>query len=212
MLINILVDNINSWIMPYASRVAADLKKDNHEVLFCNNHSDVKEGDLAFFLSCEKIVKRDVLKKNKHNLVVHESWLPKGKGWSPLTWQILEGENEIPLTLFEAAETVDSGDIYLQEVVVFDGSELVEELRESQGEKTIELIKKFVSIYPNIVGKSMNGEETFYPRRTAKDSELDVNKSLAEQFNLLRVVDNERYPAFFNYRRHKYILKIYKAE
>ena len=39
----------------------------------------------------------------------------------------------------------------------------------------------------------------------------DSNKSLKEQFNLLRIVDNINYPAFFELDRHKYILKIEKA-
>jgi len=55
------------------------------------------------------------------------------------------------------------------------------------------------------------GSETFYERRRPKDSELDVSKSIADQFNLLRVVDNERYPAFFYHNGKKFILKIYEA-
>ena len=39
-----------------------------------------------------------------------------------------------------------------------------------------------------------------------------VDKTIKEQFNLLRVVDNEKYPAFFDYSGTRYLLKIYKAE
>ena len=35
------------------------------------------------------------------------------------------------------------------------------------------------------------GEESFYSRRWLSDSRLDVNKTIVEQFNLLRVVDNQ---------------------
>jgi methionyl-tRNA formyltransferase len=37
---------------------------------------------------------------------------------------------------------------------------------------------------------------------------LDPQKSLAEQFNILRVVDNDRYPAFFEWNGRRYNLKI----
>lgn len=47
------------------------------------------------------------------------------------------------------------------------------------------------------------GEESFYSRRMLKDSELDVNKSIREQFNLLRVADNNKYSAFFSYKWKK---------
>ncbi len=211
MKINILVDNKNSWIIPYAKKLSDELKV-NHDVNFCHEVNDIIDGDCAFFLSCEKIIKPDILKRNVHNLVVHGSWLPKGKGWSPLTWQILEGENKIPLTLFEAADKVDSGVIYLQDTISFEGHELIDELRRKQGEKTIELVKKFIDDYPNNISKKQSGDATFYLRRNPKDSELDIHKSIAEQFNLLRVVDNDRYPAFFNFLGHKYIIKIEKAE
>lgn len=211
MVINIVVDNPKSWMNPYAKRLAADLKS-RHTVFFVRDSKKVKTGDCAFYLSCEKIVPKDVLARNRHNIVVHESALPNGKGWSPLTWQILAGKNEIPITLFEAEERVDSGPIYLQEKMKFDGHELIDELHQVQGEATIRLVKIFLKKYSMINGKKQTGKESFYPRRTAKDSQLDIRKSIAEQFNLLRVADNEKYPAFFDYRGHRYILKIYKSK
>jgi spore coat polysaccharide biosynthesis predicted glycosyltransferase SpsG len=36
--------------------------------------------------------------------------------------------------------------------------------------------------------------------------------SIAEQFDLLRVVDPEHYPAFFDYRGKRYIIKMEKAD
>ena len=74
---------------------------------------------------------------NRHNLVVHESPLPTGTGWSPLTWQILEGTNQIQVVLFGAANEVDSGKIYLQEVLEFAGHELIDELQKAQAESTL---------------------------------------------------------------------------
>jgi methionyl-tRNA formyltransferase len=37
---------------------------------------------------------------------------------------------------------------------------------------------------------------------------LDQQRSLAEQFELLRVVDNVRYPAFFHWRGRRYELQV----
>ena len=55
---------------------------------------------------------KEILKKFRNNLVVHASDLPNGKGWSPLTWQILDGKKKIHVSLIEADEKVDSGKIY----------------------------------------------------------------------------------------------------
>ncbi len=114
------------------------------------------------------------------------------------------------MTLFEAVEKVDAGDIYLQEIMSFNGSELAQEIQEKQGNAVKKLVLEFISQYPNIKGKPQVGEDSFYSKRTSKDSELNIDKTISEQFNLLRVVDNERYPAFFIKDGQKYILKIYK--
>ncbi len=210
--IGIVVD-ADSWFVPYAEKLRKLLIKQGHKVTIANDHREITSPkDIVFILSYGKIVEKQFLLKNKHNIVVHESDLPQGKGWSPLTWQILDGKNKIPITLFEADEKVDSGVIYLQDTIELKGHELTDEIREQQAQKTINLIAKFIKSYVNSKGKTQQGQETFYPRRTPKDSELNPDKTIREQFNLLRVVDNERYPAFFNYKGHKYLLKIYKAK
>lgn len=210
MKVQLLADNPRSWIIPYAERLRDQLEERGINVRLIHKHEEVEQGDILCLLSCEKIFR--ALHLNKYNLVVHESDLPKGKGWSPLTWQVLEGKREIPVTLFEAVEQVDAGPVYGQEILQLDGTELLAELKHMQGEATTKLILNFIYKYPDVSGREQEGQSTFYKKRGPGDSELDVNKSIAEQFNLLRVCDNEQYPAFFKYRGKKYKLKIYEYE
>ncbi len=212
MKITLICDNINSWIIPYIIKLKELLDESQHESRIVHRHEDIERGDLAFFLGCERIVPQNILTLHTQNLVVHESRLPKGKGWSPVTWQVLEGKNNIPITLFEADSKVDSGDIYLQDEIVLEGHELLPEIKDLQGEYTIKLVMKFVKLYPDILGMKQEGDATYYPRRRPKDSQLDINKTIKEQFNLLRVVDNERYPAYFLLDGVKYYIKIEKGE
>lgn len=209
--ISFLTDNPKSWIIPHVDTLEKTISL-NHRVTRCFACEDIPRGDMSFFLSCEKIVPPHILKRNTHNLVVHPSRLPHGRGFSPLAWQILEGENKIPISLFEAEEKVDSGRVYYCDAIELTGYELNSEIKKLQGQKTIEMVMRFISNYPHVQGKPQQGIESFYKRRRGTDSELDINESIAEQFNLLRVVDNERYPAFFWYGGHKYTLKIYGEE
>jgi len=211
MKISFLTDNPTIWIIPYVDTLEEVVSR-YHQVIRCYDCEDIPNGDICFFLSCEKIVPSNILKRNTHNIVIHPSRLPHGKGFSPLAWQILEGKNEIPITLFEAEERVDSGVTYYRDTIKLEGHELNSEIKKLQAKKTMELILHFIDSYPNVKGYPQKGEESFYKKRGKKDSELDINKSIAEQFNLLRIVDNERYPAFFRYMGNKYILKIYKEE
>lgn len=210
MKVQILVDNLKSYIIPYAKELNTYFLKCGHESRLIHDSKDVETGDILFLLSCQKIFKE--LHLNKHNLVIHASDLPKGRGWSPMTWQILEGKNAIYVTLFEAVSQVDAGVIYLQELLEFDGTELLPELQKKLSKKIVKLAKEFVEMYPNITGREQFGEPTYYPKRTPKDSELDINKTIDEQFNLLRVCDNDQYPAFFIKNGVKYILKIEKEK
>lgn len=56
-----------------------------HRVLWTHRIEELQPGDLCFYLSCGQIVSGEVLAQFRNNLVVHESDLPSGKGWSPLT-------------------------------------------------------------------------------------------------------------------------------
>ena len=209
MLVQLLVDNSNSWIIPYAIKLKEKIiKQFSFSVNLIYKHEDVINGDVLCLLSCEKIFKK--LHLNNYNLVVHESDLPRGKGWSPLTWQILDGKNIIPITLFEALEKVDAGKIYYKDYIKLSGDELLSEIKHKQGEKTIDLIMNFLVDFNTIKGQIQVGESTFYRQRNYNDSELNVDDTIRNQFNLLRVCDNERYPAYFILNGKKYLLKIEK--
>lgn len=205
MKVQILVDNKNSWVVSYAYEFA---KKMNASLI--HDHSDIdNDGDVLILLSCEK--KLTDYGKNRFNLVAHASDLPEGKGWSPLTWQILEGRDKIIVSLIEAEDQIDSGVIYGKKELFLDGYELIEELRIKLVNVIFDLIVEFFDKYPHINGSTQSGESSYYKRRTLEDSMLDTSKTLDEQFDLLRVCDNERYPAFFVKNGHKYIIEIKKA-
>lgn len=207
-----IVSDHDSWINNYIPKFISSLEKIGHNINWVNDISKVGAGDICLLLGCSQIMKKTIMNKNNNNLVVHESDLPKGKGWSPMTWQILEGKNRIPISLFEIDEKIDGGVIYLKEKMLFNGYELIDEIRNTQAKYSFKLCKKFVLEYPKILklSKPQKGASSYYKRRGKKDSILDSQKSIEEQFNLLRVVDNDNYPAYFEIKGHRYKIKIEK--
>lgn len=208
--ITVLVDN-DSWILPYAEKLVQKLTELKYETRLARSADAIEYGWINFILGCTRIISEHALRLNQHNLVVHESGLPKGRGFAPMAWQILEGKDNIPVCLIEAAVEADAGDIWLQDSIQLDGSELCDEWRALQGQKTIEMCLRFVNEYPNISKCKQAGVSSYYERRRPTDSCLDVNKTLGEQFNILRVSDNTRYPAYFEINKQSYIVKIYKT-
>jgi len=199
-----------SWINPFLSELLLTWLADGHSVAWAHSASDLPAGDICFYLSYERIVDASTRARFKNNLVIHESELPKGRGWSPMSWLILGGENRIPFTLLEAADEVDAGAIYLQVWIDLTGNELSSQWRKIQADQTIALCQEFVYEYPSILTRArrQEGESSIYPRRRPNDSELNPNKTIAEQFNLLRVVDNKSYPAFFDLAGNRFVLRI----
>jgi len=212
MKIQILLDNPKSWFIKYINVLVESIKKMNHDVIFVMDSNKITKGDLVFILSCDKIIPEKVLKLNRHNLVIHASDVPKGRGWSPMTWQILDGKDTIPISLFEASLEVDSGDVYMKDYIKLDGTELIDESRNILGNKVCKMVMDFLKLYPNIKGEKQQGDASFTKKRKPEDSEFNINKTIKEQFNLLRVVDNKNYPAFFIYKGSKYILSIKKEK
>lgn len=203
----------SSWFVPYARSLVDSLVAQGRRCELLHRKQDVgPEFRIVFLLSYFNLVDEQFLKQRLHNIVVHASLLPRGKGWAPLFWQILEGKNDVPICLFEAAAGVDSGDIYLRDVIHLEGHELHDTIRHLQAEKMVDMCLRFLRDYERIQPVAQSGEESFYARRSPADSRLDVNRTIAEQFDRLRIASNEDYPAFFDYRGKRYVLKIFEGK
>jgi len=205
-----LLSDRSSWLNRYLPELIQQLWQRGHAVRWIHHPARMAAGDVCLLLSCGHLLSAEQLALHRHNLVVHESALPQGQGWSPMTWQILEGAKRIPVTLFEAVAELDAGPIYLHQQIDLQGHELVEEWRALQAQATLELCLVWLDRYREVVAEAQDqlGEPSHYRRRRPADSQLDPERSLAEQFNLLRVVDNQSYPAFFHWSGRRYSVQI----
>ena len=205
-----MLSDRGSWLNAALPDLIAALWHRGHAVRWIHDPAHLAPGDVCLLLSCSRLLRAEQLALHRHNLVVHESALPQGQGWSPMTWQILEGASSIPITLFEAVADLDAGPIHLQQQIALQGHELVEEWRVLQAQATLELCLAWFDRYQEVVAAAQpqHGEASHYRRRRPDDSQLDPERSLAEQFNLLRVVDNQRYPAFVHWRGRCYVLQV----
>lgn len=209
--VSVVVDN-PSWTLEWAENVVARTNAGGDKAQLVRSYDDLGSGTVALFLGCTRLAAPEVLARNRRNLVIHESDLPRGRGFAPMTWQILEGANEIPVLLIEAAAEADSGPILGRRTVRLRGDELIGETRSAVGAAYIELFEEFLEASSPPEGEPQCGAPTRYRRRGPLDSRLDPLRTLAEQFALLRVVDNERYPAFFEYAGGTYRLRIDRIE
>ena len=205
-----LLDKKNDWIGKFLKKNILNLsKKFNYKIT--KNPNSIK-NKIVFVLSYTRILNTNFILKNKEVLIAHPSKLPRDKGFSPVQNQILRGQNTIHVSLIKASKEVDSGPIAFRDKFFLEGHELSDEIREQQAKSIFKLIKKFLNNYPNINYRKQKGISTFNKRRGVNANKLNIQKSIKSQLNILRISDNENYPAFFKYRKNTYILKILKKK
>ncbi|MCC7303019.1 MAG: methionyl-tRNA formyltransferase [Bacteroidia bacterium] len=211
--IAVLFDQSNTWIKrKWEECFLEEMLPTGFDLQLFTNPEIVKSYEIVFVLGYTRILPDSFITSNALILLIHESALPEGKGFSPVQYQVLAGKNEIPVCLIEMAPELDSGDIILRDSIKLKGHELLDEIRQIQFDVTIRLLIRFLSIYPNFNREKQEGNSSVYPRRTEKDDQLILDASIADQFNHFRIADNENHPVYFMRGGIKYLLKIYKQD
>ena len=204
----------NSWLFKNKKKdIVNTLKKYSKKVNLLNEYRRLKKNfDITIIVSYYKRIPQKYLFFSKHNLVVHESDLPQGRGWSPLYRQIMRGKNKIMFTLFECSNGIDAGRYYYKKKFFFKENLVYSELKEFQLLNALFLIKKFLNYYKknNTSPKriAQKGKSSYFKKISKLDSKININQSLKSQFNRLRTIDNENFPAFFYYKKRKFFIKI----
>ena len=173
-------------------------KNQNHQINIVHSKEELISGDILFLISCSEIISKLEREGFEKTLVVHASDLPHGRGWSPHVWEIINGATDITLSLLEAADEVDTGDIWKKISVSIPKTALFDEINELIFESEIRLMDFAIGNYNTIESKKQkNIDSTYWPKRSPKDSEIDINQTISKQFDLIRVCDPQRFPAYF---------------
>ena len=212
MRISILCSDENHPVNAFLQRWI-DQNRDSHQISLVRKKKELLGGEILFLVSCSEIVSAVDRAIYRASLVLHASNLPVGRGWSPHIWQIIGGAKEVTLSLLEAEDKVDSGRIWYQTTFPVPKYELWDEINERLFNAEIDLIDLAVHEFDTVIPKPQDiaTVPTYYPRRTPDASKLDAERSIASQFDLIRVCDPTRFPAFFELHGKKYKLTLEKV-
>lgn len=160
---------------------------------------DVREEGILFVISYYCVLPKKFIDSFEHVIVLHASDLPKGRGWSPYIWEILEGAEHITLSAITASERVDEGDIWVKMPIAIAPTDINIEINKKLFSAEVELMERVLEMIGNGKAPTPQSENvaTYYPRRTPEDSRVQLDNKLGEIFNLLRTADPKRYPVFF---------------
>jgi len=211
MKLTLLGDEKISSVRATLESLTASLGSQGVEIV--TDHESCKGGAFLFALSYAKIVPEDTRRLYDWCFVLHGSSLPFGRGWSPITWQILSGERNFTMSLIHMSDPVDSGDIVAQREFEVGEDLLFEEISSVIGQVQSELIESCLGMTPSqLLGVRQDGTKSYYGKRSPSDSEIDPSKPLSDQWNSLRAADPVRYPSFFTLGGRKYVLRIERLE
>jgi methionyl-tRNA formyltransferase len=169
--------------------------------------------DLIVVVAYGKILPKELLDIPKYGSInVHAALLPKYRGAAPIQWAILKGEAETGVTVMQISETLDTGDIILQDKVAIAPEDTAETLLDKVFEVGAQtLLRAIDQIKKGTVKKTpqKDAEATYAPLITKESGEIDWKKSATEINNRVRALTP--WPTAHTFYKGK-MLKILKAE
>ena len=201
---------VNQWLECWMT-----MRSGSHQIAICRDKSQLVGGDILFLVSCSQIIDAKTRSKYRYTLVLHASDLPKGRGWSPHIWAVLEGAEIVTVSLLQAEDGVDTGPIWAKRNFPVPKHALHDEIHKELFDTEIALMDEALTLVESgvqPVDQKKDGSKSYYPKRSPSDSEVDPMLPLADLFNTIRIMDPQRYPAFFRLHGHKYTIEIKKVE
>lgn len=118
---------------------------------------------------------------------IHASLLPKYAGGAPLTWAIINGEEQTGITLFRLDAGVDTGDIIAQEKILIEPLDCIATVYEKATLASEHLILNALQNFQSLTETPQDmSQRTVYPQRSPEDGLIDMNKSAQEIYNFIR--------------------------
>lgn len=130
---------------------------------------------------------------------LHTGFLPKQRGYHPLNWALIWGDRMGGVTLHKTAESIDSGDILVQRGFEITNEDHIEHLRVKAKALVYPILKQFFASPESAWDHAVQQEQsqaTYAPRRYASDSQINLNETYWNIYNLWRSCDPKEYPAF----------------
>lgn len=214
MKITIICSDEKHPVYPYLIEWKEQNSCENKIEIISTTESIKESGDILFLVSCSQIVTEKTRSLFRYSLVLHASDLPKGRGWSPHVWDLVEGKSVLTLSLLNAEDSVDTGNIWKKKQIKIDRGELFNEINHKLFTAELELMSWACSHIDKETSTPQDDTVKYEYRRkrTVEDSQIDINQPIVSQFNLLRISDPERYPAYIVVEGQKYKIKLEKID
>lgn len=156
--------------------------------------------DVVFCLGWRTLIPMEILGCAPHGgVAVHDSLLPRLRGFAPSNWGLILGHDQLGATLFQLTDSVDAGDIYFQEAIVPEPAETYKSIQSRIADLSVRLFDQFLDAAAagTLVARQQNhANATFTCTRSPADGEIDWSMSSDSISRLVRALAPPAPPAF----------------
>lgn len=156
--------------------------------------------DVVFCLGWRTLIPIEILDcAPMGGIAVHDSLLPRLRGFAPTNWGMILGHDQLGATLFQLTDSVDAGSIFFQEAIEPGPSEFYESIQHRIADVSVRLFDQFLDVSrdgtlsPRVQNESA---ATFTCARTPADGEIDWRQPNHAIVRMIRALAPPAPPAF----------------
>lgn len=178
---------------------------------------DILAPDVVFCLGWRTLIPMEVLEcAPLGGVAVHDSLLPRLRGFAPTNWGLVLGHDCLGATLFQLTHAMDAGDIYFQEAIAPESSESYESIQEKIAAVSVRLFDQFLDASRSGTSTGRKQDEskaTYTCARAPADGEINWQDSSEHIDRLVRALGPPA-PGAFSYFRgaHMTIAEAHRVE
>ena len=158
--------------------------------------------EIAFVVGCRILIPPELYQvPERGSLAVHDSLLPEYRGFAPLNWAILNGEEHTGVTLFYLSELMDGGDIVCQKQVPIGPDDTAADVYDRVCQATTDVVLEAyplltAGIAPRIGQDYSKG--SFTCSRSPAEGEIDWSQPTRSVYNQIRAITRP-YPGAYTF-------------
>ena len=171
---------------------------------------DQLKPDVVFVLGWRTMIPIEILESAPlGGVAVHDSLLPRLRGFAPTNWGMILGHEQLGATLFQLAGEVDSGDIYFQDSIAAQPHETFESVQRRIAQLSVGLFEAYLDAARQGTpsGRAQDHTKATYTcARGPADGEIDWTQSSVTVDRLIRALSTPAPGAFTFYRGERIVI------
>lgn len=175
-----------------------------------------KEPDLGIVAGFSHILPNDVLKIPRYGFWnLHAGSVPRYRGGSPLNWQLINGEDQIGLSILKMTPGIDDGSVLSSTKFKISNVDTILDLHSRANQLFPLMLLPLLSNIPkslrNSKVQSRNGAR-YWHQRNERDGQIDwINSSSQQVYNFVRAL-SKPYPGAFGVITERKEVRIWQVK